>query len=176
MSNNVIKVNFLKPVKLTGQEKVSARDVWEAVASKQDFSNWCAYYFPNLQENQDFGIFNKVIEKSSGRTGRPRKDYWLTVKAAKSLAMMQNTAVGVQVRNYFIECEQLVMDHGLEDKISHVPSIVSADFLRQVADKLEAETARADRAEKDRDSQKHLRLVAEVEAAEARVEASLVKT
>lgn len=146
----VLKVDFRKPTKLTGQEKVNLRDVHSELKSSRDFSNWAAYYLPNFEEGQDYGLLNKSGEQEnhSGKSGagHNRKDYWITVSAAKELAMMQTTAEGKAVRKYFLECEKLVYGNGLESQISSVPDILSPDFIIRLATELKEERHRADEA------------------------------
>ena len=74
--------------------------------SKQDFSHWVKNRVEqcDLVENEDYGVFDKFIENSQG--GRPRKEYWATLDAAKEIALMEGTAKGKEMRRYFIEAEK----------------------------------------------------------------------
>jgi len=66
-----------------GQRIVNARDLHEFLESKQDFSNWIRNRIDKYGfiENQDFTLFNKIIEK-----GRPLIEYGLTVDCATEIA------------------------------------------------------------------------------------------
>jgi phage anti-repressor protein len=74
------------------------------VASK--FANWIgnrtAKY--GFLENQDFTSFSKNLEKP--KTGRPAKDYLITLDMAKELSMVENNAKGREARRYFIAMER----------------------------------------------------------------------
>lgn len=58
-----------------------------------------------LMEDTDYTLLIDVECLSSGGSTRRHK-YWLTVKAAKQLCMMADTATGRLVRLYFLECEE----------------------------------------------------------------------
>ena len=67
-------------------------------------------------ENQGFVILRNSGEYS-GR-GQPKKEYALTVEAAKHIAMAEHTAKGKEARDYFIECERIT----IEGKSRQLPS------------------------------------------------------
>lgn len=48
--------------------------------------------------------------EQSRRGGHNRKDYFLTLDAAKHIAMMAGTDKGFEVRDYFLECERRAKD------------------------------------------------------------------
>jgi phage anti-repressor protein len=87
----------------TNDNLVDARELFEFLGSKQDFSNWIkgrlgSYGFV---EGQDFSI---NLSESGG--GRPRTDYYLKLDVAKEIAMVENNDRGREVRRYFIEVER----------------------------------------------------------------------
>lgn len=143
--NTVIKVDFKQPVKLTGQEQVSLRDIWEQLEQPKQFSQWANQVLKRFNVNTDFGIFNQVVKNA--KAGRPRTEFWVTVDAAKKIAMLTNNQAGDRVRDYFLECEKLVYANGLETQVTKVPTLVTPSFMRQIADELEFQTKRADDAE-----------------------------
>jgi anti-repressor protein len=49
------------------------------------------------------GVFDKVIKNSEGR---PLKEYYLTLNAAKELCMVENNHKGREARKYYIFCEE----------------------------------------------------------------------
>lgn len=93
-------------VRLEPEPRVSLRDVHASLESKQEFSHWVKNRVEqcDLVKDQDYGVYDKFIENPHG--GRPRKEYWATLDAAKEIALMEGTAKGKQMRRYFIECEK----------------------------------------------------------------------
>ncbi|MDR2592987.1 MAG: antA/AntB antirepressor family protein [Chitinispirillales bacterium] len=107
--------------------KVDARTLWSALGSKKDFSSWFKVKTADFTENDDFGVFDKIVNNSvavsdtengdsdvpegfppiGGKLGgRPTKDYWFTVDAAKEVCMMEQTETGRRIRKYFIAAEK----------------------------------------------------------------------
>ena len=86
---------------------VDARQLHAGLQVGKDFSNWIKDRIRQygFQENQDFVIFANFGENS--QSGRPAKDYRLTLDMAKELAMVERTEKGRLVRRYFIDCERL---------------------------------------------------------------------
>lgn len=101
---------LIKITENNGQRAVSARELHSFLESKQDFSNWMKNRITKygLIENEDYVVFNKVIENLSG--GRPTIEYALSIDAAKELSMVEGNAKGKQARQYFIACEKKSME------------------------------------------------------------------
>lgn len=55
-------------------------------------------------ENKDFVVMFKNVHNSKG--GRNPIDYALTIECAKEIGMIQRTAKGKEIRDYFLECEK----------------------------------------------------------------------
>lgn len=87
---------------------VNARDLWNALESKQEFSHWIKNRIDKLGliESRDYGVFDKIIKNTEGGVGRPVTEYVVTMDIAKHLAMIEMTDKGREVREYFIECEK----------------------------------------------------------------------
>ena len=85
------------------QQTVNARELHAFLDSKQEFTNWIKNRIDEygFVECSDFLI---ILSKSTG--GRPRTDYFVSLDMAKELAMMENTYIGFEVRDYFIDCEK----------------------------------------------------------------------
>lgn len=83
---------------------VNARDVWQYVESKREFSNWIKDRLSNLSvvEGEDF----LTILSKTPSSGRPTKEYIISLDVAKHLGMMENNSKGKEVRQYFIEAEK----------------------------------------------------------------------
>lgn len=144
--NNVIKIDFSKPVKLNGTEKVSLRAIHSELGVGRDFTNWAKESLELFEQDQDFGVLASFGENPLG--GRPKQEYWVTVDTAKHIGMLSRSEAGKRIRTYFIECEKLVYANDLDHKLTSIPTVVNPDFLRLMADTLERETARADAAER----------------------------
>ena len=88
-----------------GGEPISAanaRELWKFLESKRQFSNWIQDRIKEygFEEGKDFLT---TLLKS---TGRPRRDYFITLDMAKELAMVENNERGRAARRYFIEVEK----------------------------------------------------------------------
>jgi len=85
---------------------VNARDLHGALEIKRDYSTWIKAQIKSLslEENTDFVSFTQKGEREIGAT--IRKEYALTLDAAKHIAMASRTERGRQVRAYFIEVEK----------------------------------------------------------------------
>ena len=85
---------------------VNARDLHEFLESRKDFSSWIKDRIEryDLTENEDYVVFTEFGENSKG--GRPKKEYALTLDAAKELSMVEGNEKGKQARKYFIACEK----------------------------------------------------------------------
>lgn len=86
---------------------VNARDLWEYLESKTDFSNWIKRRLDEADavEDVDYIVFAKNGENLSG--GRPQTEYILSLDIAKEVAMLERNEVGKKVRRYFIEFEKM---------------------------------------------------------------------
>ncbi len=87
-------------------QTVNARDLHASLGVGKDFSNWIKVQIDRarLVENRDYISFAQKGEREIGAT--LRKDYHLTIDAAKHIAMMSGTDKGFEVRDYFIEVEK----------------------------------------------------------------------
>ncbi|BFU64733.1 antA/AntB antirepressor family protein [Rodentibacter abscessus] len=87
---------------------INARDLHKALQSKQHFSDWIKSRLNvrGLQENVDFiGVQTIMITESGffGKREKTVKDYHLTLDTAKHLCLMENSEIGYQIRQQFIE-------------------------------------------------------------------------
>lgn len=100
--------------------KVSARELHEKLGINSNFTTWFNRMIEyGFTEGADF--FPK-LEESTG--GRPSTDYSIGIDMAKQICMIQRTAKGKQIRQYFIDLE----------KAWNTPELVMARALK-VADK-----------------------------------------
>ena len=80
----------------------NARSLHAFLESKQQYSHWIKDRIADygFQQNEDYII---VTERTSGR---PRKEYHITLDMGKELGMVERNERGRQIRKYFIECER----------------------------------------------------------------------
>ncbi len=84
---------------------VNARDVWEFLGVKKDFSNWIKDKIKNYDfiEGKDYARSpNLASERSTG--SEHKIEYYVSLDMAKELSMVQNNPKGKEVRQYFIQC------------------------------------------------------------------------
>lgn len=96
-----------------GKSVISARELYEFLEAKTDFSDWAKRMF-------EFGFidgmdFTSILGKSTG--GRPSIDYALTIDCAKEISMLQRSDKGKEARIYFIECEKRLMSPSEDEMI-----------------------------------------------------------
>ncbi len=74
---------LIKITESEGKKAVSARELHVFLESKQQFANWIINRIKKygLIENQDYVVFNNLINNSDG--GRPLTEYALTLDCAK---------------------------------------------------------------------------------------------
>ena len=94
-----------------GNSAVSARDLYQFLESKQQFSDWMQSRIKDYGfiEGQDFEVFHNFIKNSNG--GRPTIEYAISLDMAKELSMVERTEKGKQARIYFIECEKKLKEN-----------------------------------------------------------------
>jgi anti-repressor protein len=106
MSQLQLVVNGLVPIyqNESKEQLVNARELHEKLGSKQQFANWVQNRIENygFSEGEEFLIV--LLKTPDG--GRPRKEYYFKMDAAKELAMVENNEQGKAIRKYFIEIEK----------------------------------------------------------------------
>lgn len=110
-----------------GQQLVSGRELHEVLEIGRDFTTWIKKMIGyGFVENVDYTtIWNDtqtgVVVDYNGNSNSMVKrgyclNYILTLDMAKHIAMVQRTEIGMQVRNYFIECEKIAKQKIVETK------------------------------------------------------------
>lgn len=106
MSELQLVVNGLVPIyqNESKEQLVNARELHAKLGSKQQFANWIQNRIESygFSEGEEFLII--LLKNPNG--GRPRKEYYFKVDAAKELAMIENNQQGKAIRKYFIEVEK----------------------------------------------------------------------
>jgi phage anti-repressor protein len=89
-----------------------ARDIHVFVGSSRWFSNWFDDQKGRCQlvEGRDYAdeVSNEVVGNPTG--GRPRREYVVTLDAAKEIGMVDRGPRGKELRRYFIDCERRLLD------------------------------------------------------------------
>lgn len=72
-------------------DTVNARELHKALGSKREYATWVKQRIDacNFKENEDFVVFDGTVKNPLG--GRPTKEYFLTLDAAKHFAMLEKT-------------------------------------------------------------------------------------
>lgn len=112
MEQNLIAV-FNGEINNKSQLLCNARELHAFLQSKQKFSDWIRNRIERygFVENVDF-IFHKVMKNNFDENrGRQSVEYHITLDMAKELAMVENNAMGRQIRRYFIACEEKLREN-----------------------------------------------------------------
>lgn len=99
--------NIVKTV-INGKEQpaVDARELWQALQSKQEFANWIKNRIADFEEGVDY-CFNKIVKTGENVTGKQLyNEYTLTLDTAKHICMVERNEIGKKIRQYFIEIEK----------------------------------------------------------------------
>lgn len=95
---------------------ISGRELYQFLCVKTDFTDWCKRMISYLKFevgieyiNLNISVYPKNEENPNSLGGRPYIDYLFTIKAAKKIAMLQRTEKGEEAREYFIECEEKLL-------------------------------------------------------------------
>ncbi|MBC1290584.1 phage antirepressor KilAC domain-containing protein [Listeria booriae] len=104
MENLKVIANVMLPVleNENGDKFVNARELHEKLKINTRFNDWINRMVANygFEDGSDFYSF------LSKTTGRPSREYVLSIDTAKELAMVQNNEGGRAIRKYFIEVEK----------------------------------------------------------------------
>ena len=98
---------LIKITEQNGKKAVSARELHAFLESNRQFTDWIKYRIQQYDfiENIDYVSFSQICQ-NGGRS----IEYALTVNMAKELSMVEGNAKGKQARQYFISCEQKVIN------------------------------------------------------------------
>lgn len=149
------RMNFDGGSEGTEVNTVNARELWEAIEVKKDFSSWIKAQInrARLLENRDFITLTQKGERKPGVRGASfSKEYFLTLDAAKHVVMISGTEKGFELRDYFIECEKRLAEikanplMALMDKPKSEMAFEFAIMLEEGEKKYEKEKAKFERA------------------------------
>lgn len=83
---------------------VNARELWQKLGVKRDFSNWIKDRLEGFTEGQDFTVAKIGEGKNRGRFAPI--EYIISLDVAKHIAMLERNEQGKKIRQYFIEVEK----------------------------------------------------------------------
>lgn len=95
----------LPSVSREGQQMIDARGLHSWLGVGDRFATW----FARRAKEYGFTLGEDFFADLRKTSGRPRKDYLLTLDTAKELAMVERTEVGRETRRYFIKMERAAM-------------------------------------------------------------------
>lgn len=99
------------------QQLVSGRELHEVLEIGTQFTKWIQRMINyGFVEGTDFTTISQKRLTAQGNTTE-FTDYILTLEMAKHIAMVQRTEIGMQVRNYFLECEKQALQITRKDKL-----------------------------------------------------------
>jgi len=93
---------LIKIEQRNGIQTVNARDLWEGLESRRQFGDWIKdRLFIGFIQEQDFTVHKFVNGKAT------QIDYYLTIDTAKHIAMLERNDKGREIRQYFIDVENM---------------------------------------------------------------------
>ena len=97
-------------------QAVDARELHEFLESKSPFSTWIANRIRqgDFTEDTDFSTINNYLYNP------PLKEYNLSIDMAKNISILEKTAKGRQVRQYFIGCERRLKTSAISTELELV--------------------------------------------------------
>jgi phage anti-repressor protein len=112
------------------EQGVNARELWEALESKQEFANW----IKDRVEKYGFteGGDYLIILSNNNERGRPKQEYVLTLDVAKEIAMVENNDKGRMIRRYFIEAEKRYRELKLIRARSKAERRLFTDIIKEI--------------------------------------------
>ena len=114
---------------------VSGRQLHEALEVKTKYADWFNRMIDyGFAENQDFLLLKN--EQQTGRGGHNKVDHIIKLDMAKEIAMIQRTARGKQVRQYFIQVEK---DFNSPEKIMARALLMADQKVHKLEAKIEAD-------------------------------------
>lgn len=113
----------------------NARELWQFVGSKRDFSNWIKERIEKygFVEGDDYLVNKFVVQvpHQGGVRNTTIIDYHLTIDTAKEIAMVENNDKGRQVRRYFIAVEKAARAAGVS-----LPAFITAAQAGELATRI----------------------------------------
>ncbi len=109
---------------------VNARTMHEFLQVRKDFTSWLKDRIEQygFVENADY-LLTKIGEQLSSGT-KYKTEYYISIPMAKELAMVERNERGKMARQYFIECERIAKQGGLQLEDLHEDQIIFLGFQK----------------------------------------------
>lgn len=118
---------------------VDARQLHEFLEIETKFTDWITRRIEEYEfiENKDFLVSQNWETKKSGRGGNRKAvvDYQLSLNMAKELSMVERNHKGREVRKYFIECEERLLNNPHTQKSEARIEIAPEHKIEEVREK-----------------------------------------
>ena len=120
----------------SGSQVVSARELHQFLEITTPLTIWMPRMIDyGFVEGVDYEAINIFVNASNNIGGTNKKDWALTIDAAKEISMIQRTEKGKLARQYFIECEKKLRDVVSNQQL-YIPKTLP-EALRAYADEVE---------------------------------------
>jgi len=108
-------------IKIYQGNVIDAKELWHFLEVKTQFNKWIVRMLDyGFIEGKDFWTnLSKNKEEGSKQKGRPQKEYYLSISAAKEISMLQRSERGKQARKYFIDCEETLQKLKTSERLQH---------------------------------------------------------
>ena len=100
---------LIKITEKEGKQVVSARELYLGLGLNK--SNWSRWYPKNIELNGYFNEGYDYIGVRHNDEGNEIQDFAISLEFAKHIAMMARTEKSHQYRNYFIQCENKLIEN-----------------------------------------------------------------
>lgn len=106
-----------------------ARELHGFLRNGDKFADWIKARIEkyDFEENQDFHSFSGKAEKP--RSGRPSREYHLTLDMAKELSMVENNEQGRAARRYFIRMERKALEAAPTLLAPELPPLIAQRWI-----------------------------------------------
>ena len=120
---NKKKFNELVPISNNNNglvETVNARDLWEYLGSKRQFTDWIKFKIKKygFVESVDYTTISRKNEIAGSNGFKEIKEYHITIDMAKHCAMTENTPLGMSVRQYYIDRDKQLRNLQNDERLS----------------------------------------------------------
>ena len=109
---------------------VNGRHIHEHLGIAKAYATWVKTQIKRgyFVENKDYIVYS--LEGKNPDGGRPSSEYHFTLRAAEHIGMMSQTPKGEEVRDYFLSCEQTMLERS-SSAIDQFPELKAIVELAQ---------------------------------------------